>query len=170
MCGFFNGKIFFFFFSKAISSLRDSMIMFDDKPDGSRCLDPVPRSVTGAAIYLGRRAGCWRPPRSCGRAGGAGRRGPSGFLPIWMEQVRGCISTRQLWSWHAPHCLLTVIFLQDFIKTPSVVRADKESKQKRGAGRGRRERARPRPRPRAPRPRCGTWLRAEATLGPGGYL
>lgn len=53
-----------------------------------------------------------------------------GFLPIWIHQVRGCISTQQLWNWHALDCLLTVIFLLDFIKTPSVVSADKESNQK----------------------------------------
>lgn len=53
-----------------------------------------------------------------------------GFHPIWIHQVRGCISTQQLWNWHALDCLLTVIFLLDFIKTPSVVSADKESNQK----------------------------------------
>lgn len=53
-----------------------------------------------------------------------------GFLPIWIHQVRGCISTQQLWNWHALDCLLTVIFLLDFIKTPSVVSTDKESNQK----------------------------------------
>lgn len=53
-----------------------------------------------------------------------------GFLPIWIHQVRGCISTQQLWNWHVLDCLLTVIFLLDFIKTPSVVSTDKESNQK----------------------------------------
>lgn len=44
---------------------------------------------------------------SCGRAGGCRRWSAVGSLPVWMEQVRGWISTRQLWSWHALHCLLT---------------------------------------------------------------
>lgn len=59
-----------------------------------------------------------------------------------MEQVRAWISTQQLWNWHALHCLLTVIFLLDFIKTPSVVRADKESKPKYRARHGEREKVR----------------------------
>lgn len=33
----------------------------------------------------------------------------------------GCNSAQQLLSWHVLHCLLTVLFLLDFIKTPSAV-------------------------------------------------
>lgn len=74
---------------------------------------------------------------SCGRAGLLpGGASALGSLPIWIQQVRGWISTQQLRSWHALHCLLTVIFLLDFIKTPSVVRADKESEQKHVARHG----------------------------------
>lgn len=104
--------------------------MFDGKPDGSGSLDPVPRSMTGAAIYLPQWGSLRKPSAAAGEQAAARGASTVGSLPIWMEQVRGWISTRQLWNWHALHCLLTVIFLLDFIKTPSVVRADKESKQK----------------------------------------
>lgn len=38
-----------------------------------------------------------------------------------LARHRGCKSAQQLLSWHALHCLLTVLFLLDFIKTPSAV-------------------------------------------------
>lgn len=42
-------------------------------------------------------------------------------LPLWLQKARGCNAAQQLLSWHVLYCLLTVIFLLDFIKTPSVV-------------------------------------------------
>lgn len=45
-------------------------------------------------------------------------------LPLILPSLarhRGCNSAQQLLSWHVLHCLLTVLFLLDFIKTPSAV-------------------------------------------------
>lgn len=38
-----------------------------------------------------------------------------------VARHRGCKSAQQLLNWHVLHCLLTVLFLLDFIKTPSAV-------------------------------------------------
>lgn len=38
-----------------------------------------------------------------------------------LARHRGCKNAQQLLSWHVLHCLLTVLFLLDFIKTPSAV-------------------------------------------------
>lgn len=38
-----------------------------------------------------------------------------------LARHRGCKSAQQLLNWHVLHCLLTVLFLLDFIKTPSAV-------------------------------------------------
>lgn len=38
-----------------------------------------------------------------------------------LARHRGCKNAQQLLSWHVQHCLLTVLFLLDFIKTPSAV-------------------------------------------------
>lgn len=40
-----------------------------------------------------------------------------------LARHRGCNSAQQLLSWHVLHCLLTVLFLLDFIKTPSAISA-----------------------------------------------
>ena len=42
------------------------------------------------------------------------------ILPSFARH-RGCNSAQQLLSWHVLHCLLTVLFLLDFIKTPSAI-------------------------------------------------
>lgn len=44
------------------------------------------------------------------------------------------LGTWQLRSWHAWLCLLTALFLLDFIKTPSAVSSDKGAERKGGAG------------------------------------
>lgn len=130
---------FFFFSSKAISSLRDSMAMFDGEPDGSILQPRCQEAWQELRFTFRSEAGCCRTPQL--RASGSLPVGASsvGSLPIWMQQVRGWISPQQLWNWHTLQCLSTVLFLLDFIKTPSVVRADKECNGKNRKTRSRRK-------------------------------